>query len=167
MTTLEAFISEQGSVPGVTSLGLKTLNAPPKKLGRLGNHSFTPQGYIKISACWKNTRQGHTSPASKMNHHLFNKTGFLQGSRLDNGLESNCLHSSDSNPMLNRSDRKLWPNYASSVDYSNCSNTLSLSSLGITLTQKLLPQLKLIQRTLLKRRIFQKLNVPFLLKKQS
>lgn len=161
MTTLEAFISEQGSVqPALPKAfpGLKTLNSPPKKLSRLGNHSFTLQGYIKISDCWKNTRQGLTTPASNMNHHLFNKIGFLRGSRLDNGLQSNCLYTSDSNPTLNRSDRKLLPNYAGSMDYSNCSNTLSLSPLGITSIQKSLPQVELIQRILLKHWIFQKLK---------
>lgn len=140
--TLEAFITEQGSVKLALPKafpGLKTLNSPPKKLGRLGNRSFTLQWNIKISDWWKITRQGLTMPASNMNHHLFNKIGFLQGSRLDNGLQSNCLYTSDSNPTLNRTDRKLLPNYAGSVDYSNCSNTLSLSSLGITSIQKSLP----------------------------
>lgn len=123
-----------------------------------------PTGVYQNLGLLKNTRQGLITPASNMNHHLFNKIGFLEGSRLDNGLQSNCLYSSDSNPTMKRSDRKLFPNYASSVDYSNCSNALTLSLLGITSIQKSLPQLEWIQRILLKHRIFKKLNVPFLIK---
>lgn len=37
--------------PAQSFPSLKPLNSPPKRLGRLGNNSFTLQQYIKISGC--------------------------------------------------------------------------------------------------------------------
>lgn len=53
--TLEAFITEQGSVKLALPKafpGLKTLNSPPKKLGRLGNRSFTLQWLVFGVICF-------------------------------------------------------------------------------------------------------------------
>lgn len=150
--------------PAQSFPSLKPLNSPPKRLGRLGSNSFTLQQYIEISGCshWQaagKTQDRLTTPVSNMNYHLFNKTGFLWGTRLDNGLQSHLLIHFCFKFNTEQQWQKIVTNWCcfSGLLEMHWYPQLVLDGY-VTLIQKSHPQLELIQRIFLNHRIFKKLK---------